>query len=75
MGISKITKDVLVIFKEYMHPCICGIPIAAKLDYMCIIHSNHRDTLMHILTKEYMCTIYRHTLGIICGSQFSATEM
>lgn len=36
---SKITKDVLAIFKEYMHPCICGIPIATEtIWFMCIVH-------------------------------------
>lgn len=70
---SKITKDVLAIFKEYMHPCICGIPIATEtIWYTCVqFIQNHRDTLMYEKwTKKYM----HYIISIIYG-QFTATEI
>lgn len=47
---SKIIKDILgiIIFKEYMYFCICGIFIVVEINwYMGIIYFNYKDILMY----------------------------
>lgn len=64
-----------------MHPCICGIPIAAETNWhMGIIHSNHKDTLMYQSGTVYVdqkstCTTYYAIKGFKYSSQFTAAEM
>lgn len=66
-----------------MHPCICGILIAAETNWhMGIVHSNHKDTLMY--QYRYMLTKKVHALPIMLliigfkytgSSQFTVAEM
>lgn len=64
-----------------MHPCICGIPIAAETNWhMGIIHSNHKDTLMYQSgicwpKKVHALAIMLLIIGFKYSSQFTVAEM